>query len=101
MKKPIIHLLYGGKKMYLLLVYDIKVERVNKVKSFLRQNLYWVQNSVFEGEVTNSEFEYIKNKLKEIINEEEDSIIIYKLRMPELMDKQILGIEKAPLNNIL
>ncbi|WP_413861934.1 CRISPR-associated endonuclease Cas2 [Methanobrevibacter sp. UBA417] len=87
--------------MYLLLVYDIKVERVNKVKSFLRQNLYWVQNSVFEGEVTNSEFEYIKNKLKEIINEEEDSIIIYKLRMPELMDKQILGIEKAPLNNIL
>ena len=87
--------------MYLLLVYDIKVERGNKVKSFLRQNLYWVQNSVFEGEVTNSEFEYIKNKLKEIINEEEDSIIIYKLRMPELMDKQILGIEKAPLNNIL
>ena len=53
--------------MYLIIVYDIKVDRVNKVKSFLRQYLYWIQNSVFEGEVTKSEFKIIKNGLKEII----------------------------------
>ena len=39
-------------KDFLQIVYDIKVERVNKVKSFLRQHLFWIQNSVFEGEVT-------------------------------------------------
>lgn len=87
--------------MYLLIVYDIKVERVNKVKSFLRQHLFWVQNSVFEGEVTKSEYEFIIKQLNKIINKDEDSIIVYKLRVPELIDKKIIGIEKAPLDNIL
>lgn len=63
--------------MYVIIVYDIKVERVNKVKSFLRQHLFWIQNSVFEGEVSRSEFQKIKNGLLDIIDEEEDSIIIY------------------------
>ena len=87
--------------MYLVIVYDIKVERVNNVKKFLRQNLYWVQNSVFEGEVTESEYEYITTNLYKIINEEEDSIIIYKVKINELMEKNILGIEKASLDTVL
>ena len=45
--------------MYVIIVYDIKVERVNKVKSFLRQYLFWIQNSVFEGESSESEFKII------------------------------------------
>ena len=45
--------------MYVIIVYDINVDRVNKVKSFLRQHLFWIQNSVFEGDVTESEFEVI------------------------------------------
>ena len=49
--------------MYLLIVYDIKAKRVNKVKNFLRQNLFWVQNSVFEGEVSEKEYNFIKNSL--------------------------------------
>lgn len=87
--------------MYLIIVYDIKVERVNKVKSFLRQYLYWIQNSVFEGEVSKSEFTIIKNGLKDIIEEEEDSIILFNFRMEELMKREVLGIEKAPINEIL
>lgn len=50
--------------MYVIIVYDINVDRVNKVKSFLRQYLFWIQNSVFEGEVTESEFKIIYNGLK-------------------------------------
>lgn len=46
--------------MYIVVVYDVGVERVNKVKKFLRMHLNWVQNSVFEGEVTLAEFERIK-----------------------------------------
>lgn len=87
--------------MFVIIVYDIKVERVNKIKSYLRENLYWVQNSVFEGELTNSEYKKITQKLKEIINEEEDSIIIYKFQMEEMMERNVLGIEKAPINTIL
>ena len=87
--------------MYVIIVYDINVERVNKVKSFLRQYLYWIQNSVFEGELSDSEFELIYNGLKKIINEDIDSIIIYKLRMAELLNRDVLGVEKAPIEEIL
>jgi CRISPR-associated protein Cas2 len=87
--------------MYVIIVYDINVERVNNVKSFLRQHLFWIQNSVFEGEVTQSEFEIIHNGLLEIIDEEVDSVIIYKLRMEELLNREVLGIEKAPIDEIL
>lgn len=94
-----IHLSSGG-KMYVIIVYDINVDRVNKVKSFLRQHLFWIQNSVFEGEVTDSEFELIYYGLMEIIDENVDSVIIYKLRMAELMNREVLGIEKSPIEEI-
>lgn len=100
MKNSTLLLLYGG-KMYLIIVYDIKVERVNKVKSFLRQHLFWIQNSVFEGEVTKSQFQEIKTKLKEIIDENEDSIIIFNARNEDLIRRDIIGIEKSKINQIL
>ncbi len=86
--------------MYVIIVYDINVDRVNKVKAFLRQYLFWIQNSVFEGEVSESEFKLIYNGLMKIIDENVDSIIIYKLRMAELLNREVLGIEKAPIEEI-
>lgn len=87
--------------MYLIIVYDIKVERVNKVKSFLRQYLYWVQNSVFEGEATKSEYKIIESGLKDLIDFDEDSIIIYRFITEDAMHRDVLGIEKSPIEGIL
>ena len=87
--------------MYVIIVYDINVIRVNKVKSFLRQHLFWIQNSVFEGEVSESEFKIICHGLTEIIDKEVDSVIIYKLRMAELLNREVMGVEKAPIEEIL
>ena len=87
--------------MYVIIVYDIKVERVNKVKSFLRQYLFWIQNSVFEVEASESEFKIIYDGLMKIIDTEVDSVIIYKLRMADVMNREVLGIEKAPIDEIL
>ena len=85
--------------MYVIIVYDVAVERVNRVKKFLRQHLHWVQNSVFEGEVTMAEFERIKATLREIIDEEEDSVVIYKLRsMPR---REVIGVEKNPMEDVI
>ena len=85
--------------MYIVVVYDVSVGRVNKVKKFLRQHLHWVQNSVFEGEVTRAEFERIKAGLGELMDEDEDSIVIYKLRsMPQ---REVMGVEKNPLEDII
>ncbi|AAL81241.1 CRISPR-associated endonuclease Cas2 [Pyrococcus furiosus DSM 3638] len=85
--------------MYIVVVYDVGVERVNKVKKFLRMHLNWVQNSVFEGEVTLAEFERIKEGLKKIIDENSDSVIIYKLR--SMPPRETLGIEKNPIEEII
>lgn len=87
--------------MYAIIVYDIKVERVNKVKGYLRKHLNWIQNSVFEGELTLSELEIIKKDLKDIINKNEDSVIIFTVRSEKAFKRQVLGIEKAPISGIL
>jgi len=86
--------------MYLVIVYDVNVDRVNKVNKFLKSYLHWQQNSVFEGKVTKSQYHEIINKLKEIIEDNDDSIIIYKFPY-KYMDKKILGIEKNPISFIL
>jgi CRISPR-associated protein Cas2 len=86
--------------MYVIIVYDINKDRVNKVKSKLRQYLYWIQNSVFEGEITKSNYKKMIKELKEIINENVDSIIIYEMPPMYTPQKKIIGIEKSPINNI-
>ncbi len=86
--------------MYLVIVYDVKVDRVNNVHKFLKSYLHWQQNSVFEGKITKSQYNDIVNRLNELIDEEEDSVIIYKFPY-KYLDKKILGIEKNPISFIL
>jgi CRISPR-associated protein Cas2 len=79
--------------MYVILVYDIEQERVAKVCKFLRRYLHWVQNSVFEGEITEAKLERVKSGLKKLIDDETDSIYLYKVRDEKWIDKEILGQE--------
>ena len=86
--------------MYLLIVYDVSVKRVNKVHKYLKTYLHWQQNSVFEGEVSSSQYHKIMNDLFDLIDPDVDSIMIYEF--PEkYLEKTILGIEKNPIDFIL
>ncbi len=87
--------------MYLLIVYDVDVERVNKVHKFLKLFLHWRQNSVFEGEVSISQFKKIKSGIKEIVNKDKDSILIYNLKDRKNFKLEVIGIEKNPIEFIL
>jgi CRISPR-associated protein Cas2 len=87
--------------MYIIIVYDIAVERINNVRQYLKQYLNWVQNSAFEGELKEGEIEKIKIGLKKLINEEQDSIIIYKTRDKEWVTKETLGIEKSEITTMI
>lgn len=87
--------------MYLIIAYDVNVERVNRVKKFLRKYLHWVQNSVFEGEATQATLEEIKMGLKEIIDESEDMVVIYKFRSFEAFKKEIIGVEKGYCEEVI
>jgi len=81
--------------MYVILVYDIGEKRVNKVLKTCRKYLNWVQNSVFEGEITKPKFEKLKIELKKIIREEEDSIIFYAFPTKKYFKTEKIGKEKG------
>lgn len=81
--------------MYIIVVYDVAENRVAKVCKFLRQYLHWVQNSVFEGEVTDGKFQEIQIGLKKRIKPDRDSILFYKLRASYDIDKEAMGVEKS------
>lgn len=87
--------------MYYILVYDIGEKRVQKVHKLLKRYLNWVQNSVFEGELTKGKFEALKFDLGKCMDFEEDSIIIYKLGSLKYTEREIMGIEKNLTNNLL
>jgi CRISPR-associated protein Cas2 len=92
---------HGGDKMYILLVYDIKENRVTKVLKYLRGYLNWVQNSVFEGELTNAKFYKMKQGLENIIVTDEDSILVYTARDKKWLSKTVIGIEKKEIDNFI
>jgi len=87
--------------MYVVIVYDISVDRVNKVRKYLRQYLIWRQNSVFEGDLTPAEFMKIKEELKNMIVEDEDHIIFYKFRDKKFVHEEELGKSKVDIDNII
>lgn len=92
---------WEGGNMYVVIVYDIGVERVNKVRSFLRQYMNWVQNSVFEGELTKAELVKIRSKLREMIDENYDHIICYSSRDKKYLGIENIGTPKVDLSNII
>ncbi|AVX29692.1 CRISPR-associated endonuclease Cas2 [Carboxydocella sp. JDF658] len=87
--------------MYIVIVYDIGEKRVAKVCKFLRKYLYWVQNSVFEGDLTESQFEKVKHGLKKLIKEDEDMVLYYVFSTPKWVERGILGKEKNPIDAFL
>jgi CRISPR-associated protein Cas2 len=87
--------------MYYILVYDINEKRVAKVHKLLKQYLNWVQNSVFEGELTEGQFEALRIDLKARMREAEDSVIVYKLGSLKYTGREIMGREKNPTENLL
>lgn len=80
--------------MYVIIVYDVGEKRVGKMLKLCRQYLCWIQNSVFEGELSEVKLKELNLKMKGIIEPSEDSVILFTNKMGYNMNKQILGREK-------
>jgi CRISPR-associated protein Cas2 len=86
--------------MYLILVYDVNVERVSKVNKYLKRFLVWIQNSVFEGEIRESTYETMVKGLLKIIKNG-DKVIIYKLRTENYLERIMFGNQNQDIKTIL
>ena len=87
--------------MYVILVYDIEEKRVGKMLKLCRRYLNWIQNSVFEGEITAVKLKELEYEAKQIMNIDKDSLILFKSREEKWLDKQSIGKEKNSLDNII
>lgn len=87
--------------MYIILVYDIGEKRVGKMLKLCRQYLNWIQNSVFEGEISEVKLKELVIRAKKVMDEEVDSLIIFKTRQEKWLEKEIVGKERSTLDNII
>lgn len=87
--------------MYVLAMYDVGEKRVGKMLKLFRQYLNWIQNSVFEGEITEVVLLELKQKAIMIMDEETDSLIFFKTRQEKWLDKEIVGHERQDLDTFL
>jgi len=87
--------------MYVILVYDFGEKRVSKMLKLCRKYLNWIQNSVFEGEISELQLKQLEASAKDFMDPDEDSIIIFSSRSQMFMDKRIIGVERNTTDNFL
>jgi len=86
--------------MYVVLVYDVDKKRVGKMLKLCRRYLHWIQNSVFEGEISAVKLKELVHSAN-VIMEEEDSLIVFKSRDNKWLEKEVYGRERNRIENIL
>jgi len=87
--------------MYVVLVYDIGEKRVGKMLKLCRRYLHWIQNSVFEGTITEVILRELQHEARALMNLQEDSLIVFSSREERWLDKKVIGKEKNELDNFL
>lgn len=81
--------------MFVIITYDVDEKRVYKVHKILKKYLVWTQNSVFEGKLSEGKLKKCLTEIRKVIDEESDSIYLYKVMNSKQMKKIILGQEKS------
>ena len=86
--------------MYVILVYDVDQKRTAKMLKLCRRYLSWIQNSVFEGEISEVQLKQLTSEARNLMDEK-DSLIFFKSRDEKWLEKEIRGDEKASVSNFL
>ncbi|MBP9479711.1 MAG: CRISPR-associated endonuclease Cas2 [Sebaldella sp.] len=86
--------------MYIILVYDIIMDesgaRVQRnVFKICKKYLTHIQNSVFEGEVSDSKLLKLEIEIKKYIRKDQDSVILFKSRNERWLQKEFLGKDES------
>ncbi len=79
--------------MIIWVMYDIKNDKVRtRVAKHCKQSgLYRVQYSVFLGTLEKNEKDALELQIKDLIDEEEDSVYIFPMSKNELQQTSLLG----------
>lgn len=78
---------------YFIAVYDVNKKRVGKILKLFRRYLTWIQNSVFEGELTPAQFKSLQIKAESLM-QDGDGVVFYQMRDERYTERIALGEEK-------
>lgn len=87
--------------MYVILVYDFGEKRVGKMLKLCRRYLHWIQNSVFEGEISEAKLKELLIFAEDFMDKSTDSIVLFKHSSVVQMEKQVVGNERMTTDNFL
>ena len=94
--------------MYIILVYDINLEEnegqkvLRRVFKTCKKYLVHIQNSVFEGDISEAAMFKLEKEIRRYIRKEGDSVIVFKSRNQKWLDKKFLGkMEDDKTDNFL
>ena len=73
---------------------------LKKVRKVFKKYLFAVQNSVFEGYITESKLNKLKRDLDKVIDVSYDSICFYELESLKYISKEQIGMVKKHTNLI-
>lgn len=91
--------------MYIVLVYDIVLDGKdgNRVLSNIfkisKKYLTHIQNSVFEGELTEVGLRKLKLELGKYIRKDKDSVVVFQISNIKRVKKEFWGIEDEKTSN--
>lgn len=97
-----------GGNMYVILVYDINLEEkdgqrvLRRIFKTCKKYLVHIQNSTFEGELSEPQMLKLKSEINTYIRKDRDSLILFKSRSKRWLDKEFVGkIEDDKTDNFL
>ena len=90
--------------MYVILVYDIKLDTqgprvLRNIFKICKKYMTHVQNSVFEGELTQSSLKKLQYELDEWIRKDRDSVLIFKSQNKKWLNKEFWGVQDDLTSN--
>ena len=82
--------------MYVILVYDIKTDNggqkvLNRTFKICKKYLCHIQNSVFEGELSEAQIVKLNYEIRKVIRQDIDSVILFKSRNERWLNKEMWG----------
>jgi len=85
---------------YCIAVYDVSQKRVGKMLRLFRRYLTWVQNSVFEGDLTAAQLRALQLEAEALLRDD-DGVVFYQLRDERYAERTALGTDKANRSRFL
>ena len=86
--------------MYVVIVYDVDESRVGRMNRFLKRYVVWVQNSVFEGEISEALLADMEGRMRKLLKIN-DSVLIYAAKTKSMLDRKVIGTERGIIDNVI